>query len=212
MTHSKSSFLAAVLFLALLSSGFLIAQESATQEAATEETATEETSVVSADDESQMSEKELNLLYRRANLRIAELELERALEMNEQRPVVPRLTVERLKSNLLLAKEQYRLAQSDTAEASQYGRLRHAMERVRLAKVDLEAAEELKERKAISDWEYRRIGLKHELAELNLALLRHPRGYMTVLDHLQSQVDQLADEYLALEQRLAKLEGSLLSR
>jgi len=132
--------------------------------------------------------------------------------MNKKRPLIPNLTVERLRSNLAIAKEQYRRAQGDEQVGPEKVHLRHAQERVRLARADLVAAKKLLEKNSISDWEYRRLNLNYDLARLNLALLQHPKGYMTLMDSMQRQLDRLGDEYLALEQRIAKLEGSQLNR
>ncbi len=160
----------------------------------------------------QMSEKELTILYTKTNREIAELELKRALELNKERPLIPRLTVERLRSNLAIAQEQHRQAKSDEGKSTEGARLKHAVERVRLAKVDLLAADKLKEINSISDFQHRRIALKYDLAQLNLALMQHPKGYVTLVDNMQRQIDRLGEDYLALEQRIAKLEGSLLDR
>ena len=181
-------------------------QETASQETASQETTPQE--LVPADDKPQLSEHELAVLYTQTNLSMAELELQRALELNKgEVKVIPRLAVERLRSNLAVAKEQYRQATLESSEGPKKVRLRHAQEKVRLAKVDLEAGLQLKELKALSEWEEKRLRLKYDLAKLNLALMQHPEGYGTLLDSMQRQLDRFGEEILTLDQRLTKLEG-----
>ena len=154
-----------------------------------------------------LTDRELTILYTKTNLSLAELELKRALELNLGRHIIPPLTIERLRSNLAVAKEQYRQASAESGHASENVRLRHASERVRIAKVDLAAAEKLKDKGAVSEFELRRLQLKFDLARLNLALMQHPQGYLTLVDNMQRQIDRLGDEFLAMEQRIEKLEA-----
>lgn len=167
----------------------------------------------SAEQASESVEQELSILYTKTNLSIAELELQRALELNkDSQEVIPKLTIERLRSNLTVAQEQYRQAKLASSEGPQLVRLRHAEERARLARVDWETAKKMQEKNAISDWEFKRLKLKYDLATLNLALLKHPKGYATLVDNMQNQIDRLGEDFILLEQRVAKLEGSQLSR
>jgi hypothetical protein len=160
-------------------------------------------------DATQLSEHELTVLYTKTNLSIAELELQQALELNQgDRKIVPRLTVERLRSNLAVAKEQYRQAMLESSDGPERVRLRHAQEKVRVAKADLEVAQKLKEQKALGSWEEQRLELQYDLARLHLALLQHPGGYRTLLDGMQRQLDRYGEEILALEQRITKLESN----
>ncbi len=160
-----------------------------------------------------LSERALNVLYTKTNLSLAELELQRALELNSGNyKVVPRLTIERLRSNLAIAKEQYEQAKLDSGEGPEKVRIKHARERLRIAEIDMQAADELSQKNSISEWEYKRVELKLDLAKLNLALMQHPTGYMTLMDGMQRQIDRLGVEILAIDQRLSKLEGSELTR
>ncbi len=156
--------------------------------------------------------RQLVLQYTKTNLELAELELEKALTLNERSPVIPKLAVERLRSNLEVAKEQYRQAQAETTEGAEKVRLRHAEEQLRLAEIDLQAGKTLAAQASISDLELRRLKLKHQLAQLNLAMLSHPTGYLTLFDSMQRQLERFGNEILSLDQRVSKLEASRLNR
>lgn len=212
---ANSAHLVVFLWLAFSSAPFCFGQES-TVETSLIDTVSPEGVIhedEAQDPSSRLSERALNVLFTKTNLRLAELELGRALGLNSGNfRVVPRLTIERLRSNLAIANEQFEQAKLDTSEGHEKVRLRHVREKLRIARIDMDAANQLKELSSISDMEYKRVELKLDLAKLNLALLQHPTGYMTLVDGLQRQVDRLGVEILALDQRVSKLEGSELTR
>jgi hypothetical protein len=48
--------------------------------------------------------------------------------------------------------------------------------------------------------------LNYELAALNLASLKNPENYVTLIEALQGQIDQLGQETISLDLRITKLE------
>ena len=150
---------------------------------------------------------ELLVEHAKTNMQLAEVELQYALEEHRKSPgVIPKLTIERLRSNLAVAKEQY----TETTLASIGGpervRLRHAEEKVRLAKLALQKGQQMKKSGGINQLELRRLELKHDLAKLNVALINHPEKFVTLLYHLEAKLNHLGEEILALDQRITNLE------
>ena len=58
----------------------------------------------------------------------------------------------------------------------------------------------------ISKLEFRRLELRHELAELRLALLKQPGTFMTLMDSMDRKLDRFGEEILELDRRVTKLE------
>ncbi len=140
-------------------------------------------------------------------MELADSELQIAVEMNRQSPgVIPRFTVERLRSNLAVAKQQFEEATLASVGGLERVRLRHAEEKIRLARIDLESGRKKQDGDVISRLEWRRLQLKYDLAKLNLSLIKNPENFVTLLHHLEGQVNRMGEEILALEQRISKLE------
>ncbi len=151
---------------------------------------------------------ELAIQHAKTNLDLADVELKRHLEMNaKQSGVVPRLTIERLRSDLAVAEEKYNQARLASTGGPERVRLRHAEEKVRVAKIDLDAGRQLQKSGEIKSLEFKRLYLKHKLAELNLVLIQNPENYVTLMDIMQHQIDRMGDEILSLDQRLTILES-----
>ncbi|KAA5542085.1 hypothetical protein FYK55_14850 [Roseiconus nitratireducens] len=150
---------------------------------------------------------ELDLQYAQTRLRLAEVELAAVMEIERAAPgTISKLAIERLKSSVAIAKEQ--LAQAELASVTGPGqvRLRQAEEKERLARLDLQTAQQQREKGQISELELERLRLKHELAKLSLVILKEPEHFSTLLHFVEAKVDRLGDEILSLDQRLSKLE------
>ena len=161
----------------------------------------------SNEQQSEQTQRELMVKHAKAVLELAEVELEQALKLNKDgKQHVPRLAVERLRSNLSVAQEQLKQAVIASTGGPEQVRIRHAEEKARLAKLDLDAAEKMVNNGTISKLEFRRLELRHELAELRLALLKQPGTFMTLMDSMDRKLDRFGEEILELDRRVTKLE------
>lgn len=194
--------------VALLVSSACIAQQPAAQEAT--QPATQEATQPAAQEATQIDRStryQLMVEYASTNLRLAEVELEYALEENAKNAgMIPRITIERLRSNLSLARKQFEEATAASTGGLERIQLRHAEERIRLSKLDLQNGQRLYDEGMVSALELQRLELKHDLAKLNLVLLKNPENFVTLLHHLESKVNRMGEEILMLDQRISKLE------
>ena len=159
-------------------------------------------------DDTRHSTRELTLQYAKTRMDLAETELAWAMESNTQYDgVVPSLTVERLRSNLRVAKEQYEQSLSASSGGPASVRLRHAEEEVRLTGLQFQEGRKSKNHGELSDVALKRLKLKHELARLKFALLHNPENFVTLLESMQNQIDRFGEEILSLDQRIARLEA-----
>jgi hypothetical protein len=62
--------------------------------------------------------------------------------------------------------------------------------------------------KSVSKLTLRQLELKYELAQIKLNLLKNLEYYVTLMEAMQGQIDQLGHELLALDMRIAKLEAN----
>jgi hypothetical protein len=150
---------------------------------------------------------QLNVKYARAKMLLAEAELRIATDANKQSPgAIARLVMERLKSNVAIAEQQLEEAKLATVGGNDRIRMRHAEEKIRLAKLDWESGKRMNDRGLMTDLELERLKLKLELANLSLVLLKNPQYFTTLLQSLEAKVDRMGDEILSIDQRLSKLE------
>ncbi len=157
-----------------------------------------------------LSPRELVILYTKTKMDLAKVELDWLLEKSAG--VIPAPRVERQKSDLAVAKEQYNQAMLASSGGLEKVRLCHAAEKVRLAKLQLTAGKNLREKNALSELGLKRLQLQYELAELNLAMLQNPENYVTLIEALQGQIDRMGQELVAIDLRLTKLEDPSLRR
>ena len=87
-------------------------------------------------------------------------------------------------------------------------RLRHAEERVRMAKLAFDYGAELNKKGGISELGLERRKLRHELALLRLAMLKNPGSFVTLMDSMERRLDRFGEEILTLDLRIAKLESN----
>lgn len=153
--------------------------------------------------------RDLEFRHAKAKLELAEVELEMAQNMNENGVnSLPRLAIERFKSNLAIAHEQFKQTSVQSTGGPEQVRIRHAKEKVRIAKIDFEAGKRLRRTETISKLELRRLELNFELAKLNMAMLSNPGTFVTLVDSRQRQLDRFGKEILSLDQRISKLESN----
>lgn len=152
---------------------------------------------------------QLSVRYAETRMQLADAELRIGLEMNREIPKsVPGITIERLRSNLAIAKEQYDAAVAASIGGSERVQLKHAEEKIRLAKINLDSAEKMHREGMISALEVERRKLKYELAKLNAVIIQNPENFTTLLHYIEAKVDRMGEEILALDQRITRLEPS----
>ncbi len=153
-----------------------------------------------------MPARELVILYSKTKMDLAQVEFDWA---NEQvaAGVITKPKLERQRSELAISKEQFNQAILASSGGLEKVRLCNAEEKVRLAKLNYENAIKLRAKQSLSEFGLKRHELKYKLARLNLALLKNPENYVTLIEALQAQIDQLGQETLALDLRITKLEA-----
>ena len=166
-----------------------------------------------AQDVSQSDQKptphELMVHYAKTNLELAKVELKQAELMNQDGLAhVPTMAIERFRSNLAIAEEQNKQASLASTGGPEQVRLRHAEERVRMAKLAFERGTGLRKKGSISELDLKVRKLKHELALLRLAMLKNPRSFVTLMDSMERRLDRFGEEILTLDLRIARLESN----
>lgn len=162
------------------------------------------------------------------SLELAEVELQLAEEFNREVESVlltnvpkedresyirnrklPQVIVERLRSNVEIARQQREQASSPSTGDVEKIRKKYADEKVRLAEIQLETMKRYKEKGLpIKNGEVRRLELKLQQAQLNRKLLDSPENLLEIVDSLQRQVDRLNEELIRHDQRLSAVEDS----
>lgn len=153
-----------------------------------------------------LTHRELAIRYAKTKVDLAEIDVRRALEMREQN-ILPGLTLERVRSNLAIAKEQHSQAILSSTDRSTKIRLRHAEERLRLAKLLLESRQRLSDTSRLAALDLKRVELNHELARLNLRMVQNPGEVGSQMEYMQRQIDRFGEDLLWLDERLTRLES-----
>lgn len=174
----------------------------------------------------QRSAYDLRLEYTRLNLQLAETELQWAQQFNKevaealptsladeerQRTLTMKQIAEpamvRLRSNVDIAEVQLAHATTPSTGSPEEIRKRYAAEKIDLAKFHFDFLAARKARgESVGDLEMSRAELKYRLAQLELQLLDQPEHVLTLVDSLQRQIDRLAEENMAQDQRIGAIE------
>jgi hypothetical protein len=121
---------------------------------------------------------------------------------------LPDVMVERLRSNLEIARQQREQAKMPSTGDVEKIRKKYAEEKVRLAEINLAAMHKYKEKGLpVKDGDIKRLELKLRQAQLSRQLLDSPENLLEIVDSLQRQVDQLHEELIQQDQRLSSIEG-----
>ena len=160
-------------------------------------------------DARQISSRDLVIEYAKTKMDLAQVELDWGNQKSAG--MIPKRRMERRRTDLAVAKELYEQAILASSGGLEKVRLCHAEEKVRLAQLELAAALKLKNKgsQSVSEFSIRRLQLRFQLAEIKLKLLRNPETYVTLMEAMQGQIDQLGQEQLALDLRITKLETNL---
>ena len=150
--------------------------------------------------------RDLVILFAKTKMDLAQAEFDWADEQVAA-GVITRPKLERQRSELAISKEQYNQAMLASSGGLEKVRLCSAEEKVRMAKLNYETGKRLRAKKSISEIGLKRLELKYKLATLNLTLLKNPENYVTLIEALQAQIDQLGQETVSLDLRVTKLES-----
>lgn len=177
------------------------------------------------------STQQLKLEYAQLNLKLKETELKLAEQYNQKyKDKAPtglkgknrKLTLEmalfspvyleRLQSNVDIARNQLKSIQSQSTGSHEQLRKKYAEEKVRVAKMKLEALLKKSEKRLdVPKLEITRHQLEYQLAKLQLELMGNPEHLLTLVDSLQRQIDNLGATVIAQDQRMIDIEQRLLN-
>lgn len=172
------------------------------------------------------SAEQLRLEYAKLSLQLAETELKLVEQVNQELEAsvpsavtgiyrkkilnmkrISNTSIERLKSNVAIGKAQLSMASAPSTGNPEKLRLRYAEEKIRLAKINLDAvkAEKLAGKEINELWIVRE-DLKYRMALVNRELLGSPEHLLTIVDSLQRQIDQLREDMITQDQRISAVE------
>lgn len=143
--------------------------------------------------------------YAMARLKLAELDLQRAVKLN--RPManaIGALEITRLTNHLRLMQRQLEIAQGKPQSSAREVGLAAAELAVETAQADLDAARAVNKRTegAIKEINVKRLETKLDIAEIRLELYRNPDFIPSPIDEMQWHIDQLTEQLLDLRHRV----------
>lgn len=148
---------------------------------------------------------DLRVRYAMARLRLAELDLERALAANRALPAaVGAREIERLRNHILVMQRHVEIAREQPRTAARQVTVAAAETGRDTVRADLEAALAANHRVpgAVSELNVRRLRARLELAEIRLALCKNPDHELSILDEMQWNIDQLTDQLIDLRHQV----------
>jgi hypothetical protein len=151
------------------------------------------------------SPADLQVRYALARLRLAELDLERALAANrETAGAIGERELERLRTHIEVMQKRLEIARAQPRTASRQAMVAAAEAACVNARGDLDAALRAKGRqdRSVSDLTIHRLRAKLELSEIRLELCQNPEYELSLLDEMQWNIDQLTDEVIDLRHQV----------
>jgi hypothetical protein len=149
--------------------------------------------------------EDLQIRYALARLRLAELDLERALAANRDTAgAIGEREIERLRNHIAVMEKRLEIARARPRTASRQAMVAAAEAARDNARGDLESALRSRGRKdrSVSDLTVERLRAKLELAEIRLELCRNPEYELSLLDEMQWSIDQLTDQVIDLRHQV----------
>lgn len=156
---------------------------------------------------------DLQVRYAQARLRVAELDLARAIAANDTvGNAIGDREVERLRNHVAMLRRQVEIAREHPRTAARQASIAAAEAACADARADLEAAERANHRTAgsVSDTNLERLRAKVDLADVRLELCTSPEYELSLLAELEWNVEQLTDEVIDLRHKVdtgAKKDG-----
>ena len=167
--------------------------------------AADEAVELAADDGSKQVLSDVSTRYAMARLKLAELDLQRAIKLN--RPTanaIGALEITRLTNHLRLMQRQLEIAQGKPQSSAREVGLVAAELAVETAEADLDAARAANARSegAIKKINIQRLETKLEIAKIRLELYKNPSYVPSPIDEMQWHIDQLTEQLLDLRHRV----------
>ena len=147
----------------------------------------------------------LQLRYAMARLKLAELDLQRAVKLNRPTPnAIGGLEITRLTNHVRLMQRQLEIAQGKPQSSARELGLAVAELAAETARADLDAARAANKRspRAVKEINIQRLETMVEIAELRLELYRNPSYVPSPIDEMQWHIDQLTEQLIDLRHRL----------
>jgi hypothetical protein len=148
---------------------------------------------------------DLQVRYAQARLRLAELDLERAIAASAAaKDSVGSREVQRLRTHVDMLRHQVDIARSHPRTAARQAATAAAEAACTDARADLEAALRANQRTpfTVSDINVERLRAKVELAEVRLAMCKSPDYELSLLAEMEWNIEQLTDEVIDLRHRV----------
>lgn len=158
-----------------------------------------------AEQSAEAAAAQLRLGYAVARLRLAELDLERAVVANHAaKGAVGNREIDRLKNHVALVRHQLEIARGQPRTASRQATMAAAHVARDNARADLDSALKANQLApgAVSDLNLERLRARLELAEIRVALCQNSASGLSLLDEMQWNIDQLTDEVIDLRHRV----------
>lgn len=157
--------------------------------------------------EKDLSAQDLNLRLEKARLKLAKLELERAMKANEKLAIYTTTTLELLRTNVDIAQARLDAVTQQGKESIHAAHLREVEGAAKIADLHLKQAERLHEQvpSSVSQSRVEAMRLRAEIARLELRRARDPAVVSSPIDHLQWQLEQLRGELFDLKLRVEEL-------
>lgn len=148
---------------------------------------------------------ELSVRYALVRLRLAELDLERALEANRAVPhAIGDREIQRLHNHVVVMRRQAEIARARPRTSARQATVAAVEAARESAHADLAAAAQVNQRApgTISRVNMERLRAKAELADIRLSLCRSPDFELSLLAELQWSIDQLTDDVIDLRHQI----------
>jgi hypothetical protein len=148
---------------------------------------------------------DLQVRYAAGRLRVAELDLARALAANEAvRDAIGDREVQRLRNHVSMLRRQVDIAREHPRTAARQTAIAAAEAACTDARADLEAAERANDRApgTVSGINIERLRAKVDVADIRLELCRSPDYELSLIAELEWNVEQLTAEVIDLRHRL----------
>lgn len=148
---------------------------------------------------------DLQLRYAMARLKLAELDLQRAVTLNKPTPnAIGALEITRLTNHVRLMQRQVEIAQGKPQSSAREVGLAAAELACETAQADLDAARAANRRAegSVKKVNLQRLETKLEIAQIRLELYKTPDFVPSPIDEMQWHIDQLTEQLIDLRHRL----------
>lgn len=144
----------------------------------------------------------VDIRFARAQLRLAKLDLRRAVEINERVPgMLPVTMIEKIQQSVVIAEEQLKQAMKGSKAQLHEIHLRGAETAAKIANSNFQRIRSLREKlpQSFRAIDVERARARAEVANLNLERARDPKNSEYGVSHLQWQVEELRAQLLDVQ-------------